>query len=164
MFSTGILGSRSWAMTTSQKAPSVAASGWVKKRISGTFVHPLEDNAAGHLVPMVRLVEHVVVRVAPVHLRGDAIALARELVRIARLLARPEVRQMLRAPEVPPHRHQRSRPNAAAASPIPPTSASDPGASSGGPMTMLNSGSWKPPGLRATPRTWVITPIAPSRQ
>ena len=29
---------------------------------------------------------------------------------------------------------------------------------------MLNSGSSKPPGLRATPRTCVITPIAPSRQ
>ena len=29
---------------------------------------------------------------------------------------------------------------------------------------MLNSGSSKPPGLRATPRTWVTTPITPSRQ
>jgi len=53
---------------------------------------------------------------------------------------------------------------AAAAIPIPPTSASEPGASRGGPITMLKSGSWKPPGLRATPRTWVTTPIAPSRQ
>ena len=29
---------------------------------------------------------------------------------------------------------------------------------------MLNSGSSNPPGLRATPRTWVTTPIRPSRQ
>ena len=36
MFSTGILGSRSWAMTTSQKTPSVTASCAVKKRIGGT--------------------------------------------------------------------------------------------------------------------------------
>ena len=35
---------------------------------------------------------------------------------------------------------QRSRSSAAAAKPIPPTSASDPGASSGGPITILNSG------------------------
>ena len=31
-------------------------------------------------------------------------------------------------------------------------------------MTMLNSGSSKPPGLRATPRTCVTTPTSPSRQ
>jgi|GEM_PF-6259814 len=37
MFSTGTFGSRSWAITTSQNAPSVLASGWVKKRISGTL-------------------------------------------------------------------------------------------------------------------------------
>src|SRR5205807_8813253 len=61
-------------------------------------------------------------------------------------------------------RHQRSRRSAAAANPMTPTSASDPGASSGGPITMLYSGSRKPPGLRATPRTCVITPIKPSRQ
>ena len=59
-------------------------------------------------------------------------------------------------------RHQRSRPSAAAARPMPPTSASEPGASSGGPITTLNSGSRNPPGLRATPRTWVTTPISPS--
>ena len=53
-----------------------------------------------------------------------------------------------------------SRPNAAAASPRPPTSASEPGASSGGPITRLKSGSSKPPGLRATPRTCVTTPIS----
>src|SRR5690349_5773460 len=60
--------------------------------------------------------------------------------------------------------HHPSRPSAAAARPIPPTSASEPGASSGGPITTLNSGSSNPPGLRATPRTWVTTPTRPSRQ
>src|SRR5205085_6190922 len=110
------------------------------------------------LVPVVDLVEHVEVRIAAVHLRRHPVALPRQLLGRGRLAIRPQVRQVLGEAEV----HQRSRPSTAAASPIPPTSASDPGASSGGPITTLNRGSWNPPGLRATPRTWVTTPIRPS--
>src|SRR5207302_4638617 len=115
-------------------------------------------------IPVGYLVEDVVVRIAAVHLWGDPVALSRQLLRRGRLLAGPQVRQVLYPPEVSCRRHQRSRPNAAAARPIPPTSASDPGASNGGPITMLNSGSRNPPGLRVTPRTCVITPISPSAQ
>ena len=88
MFSTGIFGSASWPSTRSQKLSSVIASDVVKKRIGGTGVDPLEHEPPRHLVPVIGLAEHVVVRIATVHLRGDAVALARQFVRRRRLTVR----------------------------------------------------------------------------
>src|SRR5205085_5210721 len=104
-------------------------------------LYPLEHHLARDIVPVVGLVEHVEVRVAAVHLRGDTVALARELLGVGRPFVLAQVREMLGAAKVPACRHQRSRFRTAAAIPIPPTSASEPGARSGGPMTMLTSGS-----------------------
>ena len=87
-------------------------------------------------IPMAGLLEDVEVGVAAVHLRGTAAALARQLVGIARLPVRTAVREVVGAAEVEGHR-QRSRWAIAASTPIAPTRMSDPGASSGGPMTRL---------------------------
>ena len=77
-----------------------SASAAVKKRIGGTLLDPLEHDPPGHLVPVVGLVEHVVVGIAAVHLRRDAVALARQLVGRGGLPVRAEVRQVLGAAKV----------------------------------------------------------------
>ena len=52
--STGMRGSASWASTTSQNAPSAAASASLKKRSSGTLLDPVDDDPARQLIPVLR--------------------------------------------------------------------------------------------------------------
>ena len=85
---------------------------------------------------MAGLLEDVVVGVAAVHLRGTAATLARQLVGIARLPVHTAVREVVGAAEVEGH-GQRSRWAIAASTAIAPTRMSEPGASSGGPITRL---------------------------
>ncbi len=85
---------------------------------------------------MAGLLEHVVVGVAPVHLRSAPLALARQLVGIGRAPVAAPVREVAGVSEVKRHR-QRSRLTIPASIAIAPTRMSDPGASSGGPMTRL---------------------------
>ena len=76
------------------------------------------------------------VGVAAVQLRRDPAALARQAGRVGRLAVGAAVGQMVGVAKAIGH-VQRSRRMTAAASPIAPTMVSEPGASSGGPMTRL---------------------------
>ena len=101
-------------------------------------LEPGEHDLARLRVPVVGLRQHVVVGVAAAHLRRHAAALARQALGVRRHAALALLRQMAGA-EVP-LRHRPgylSRFISGATSPRPPTSASDPGASGGGPMIML---------------------------
>src|SRR6185437_168059 len=100
----------------------------------GHVVDAAEHHLAGHRIPVPGLLEDVVIRIAAVHLRGAAAALARQVIGVARLTAVAVIGEMVGAAEVESHR-QRSRCAIAPSSAIAPTRMSDPGASSGGPMT-----------------------------
>ena len=67
------------------------------------MVDPVEDDAAGEVVPVRRLRDDVVVRVAAVHLRRDPPPLPGQLVRIRGIPPRPEVGEMPRLGEVDRH-------------------------------------------------------------
>ena len=75
---TGIRGSASCAVTQSQNAASVRASGGVEEADRRHFIDARHHDLAGHLVPVVALLEHVVVGIAAAHLRREAAALARQ--------------------------------------------------------------------------------------
>ena len=101
------------------------------------ILHPVQHHLPGDCIPVVGLLEHVVVGVAAVHLRGPAAALAGKLVGVGRGASRrggwADDRRGAKS-----RRHaQRSRSTMPARMAIAPTSISDPGASRGGPMTRL---------------------------
>src|SRR5262245_60471098 len=121
-------------------------------------VDAVEDDPPRDLVPVRRLLEHVVVWVPAVHLWRRPAPLARQVGRIGVRLLAPA----LGPAEVSVAAHYFSRPTRPARTPRPPTRQSEPGARSGGPITRLYVGSAKPPGRLRTPWTWVTMPTRPS--
>jgi hypothetical protein len=99
-------------------------------------VHAGEDHLARDRIPVSGLIEHVEIGVAAVHLRRTATPLAGQLVRIVGLSAGTALGKVIGALRIEGH-GQRSRWAIAASSASAPTRMSDPGASSGGPMTRL---------------------------
>ena len=116
----------------------------------GHLLDALEHDLARDLVPVLGLLEHVVVRVAAVHLRRDAACAAAAARRVAGASSR-DVRQVGGAARKSLGHRQRSRPTNGASRPNAAHQRSDPGASSGGPITRLYVGSENPPGFRCDP-------------
>ena len=127
--STGMRGSASWAVTTSQNAFSVSRLAPVEEDDRRHVLDAVEDDAAASARPSGGLLEDVVVGVAADHLRRRAALLPRQVVRVGVSRRSSTVRSRSRP--------QRSRLTIAASKPSAPTRQSDPGARSGGPMTRL---------------------------
>ena len=73
--STGIRGSESWAVTTSQKARSVRSSPSREEPDPWDVRDPVEHDSTSQGVPVLGRGKDVVVGVAAAHLRGRAAAL-----------------------------------------------------------------------------------------